>query len=118
VKHVSYTSVEAEEVLVPGADKVRVRWLIDEADGAPHFYMRRFELEPGGRTPRHTHPWEHEVYVLEGEGGVFCEGSREGFRPGDVVFIRSGEEHSFAADQGRPAAFLCLIPKEGKRPRA
>ena len=111
MKHVHYAEVEAAAVTESGAEGVRVRWLIAEQDGAPNFYMRRFELEPGGQTPHHTHPWEHEVYVLEGKGTVFGPDGAEAFRPGDVVYVPPGEEHHFEANRGRPAAFLCLVPR-------
>ena len=42
--------------------------------GAPNFTMRHFEVAPGGRTPFHAHPWEHEVYVLSGTGKVRQKG--------------------------------------------
>jgi quercetin dioxygenase-like cupin family protein len=109
MKHVHYEEVEAQDVDHPGARDATVRWLISADDGAPHFSMRRFELAPGGNTPRHVHDWEHEVYVLEGEGTVFGGGAERPFRPGDTVYIPPGEEHSFTAGQ-RPVAFLCLIP--------
>jgi len=114
MKHVHYEEVENKAVEVAGAEGVHVRWLIAEEDGAPNFYMRRFELAPGGMTPRHTHFWEHEVYVLEGEGTVFCNGAEEAFRPGDVVYVAPDEEHNFIAGPDGRVAFLCLIPKEGK----
>lgn len=113
MKHVHFDEVASEEVHVPGAEGVEVRWLVSDADGAPNFYMRRYELAPGGRTPRHRHAWEHEVYILEGQGVVFGNGVENRFRPGDVMFIPPQEEHYFAAQT--PVAFLCLIPKEGKR---
>ncbi len=113
MKHVHYDEVESQPVEVPGAEKCRIRWLIAEPDGAPNFYMRRFDLEPGGRTPKHTHAWEHEVYVLEGEGTVLGNGRENAFRAGDVVFVPPEEEHFFAADRGQAVAFLCLIPREG-----
>ena len=114
MKHVHYKEVKDLKATEAGAEGCRVRWLISDKDGAPNFYMRRFELEPGGRTPRHAHPWEHEVYVLEGEGTLLCKGGEELFRPGDVVYIPPGEAHSFTAGPKAPVAFLCLIPKEGK----
>ena len=115
MKHVHYTKVESEEVAEAGAQGVRVRWLISAEDGAPNFHMRRFELSPGGNTPRHSHPWEHEVYVLEGEGTVLSAERQSPFGPGDAVFIPEGEEHSFAADRGKAVAFLCLIPAQKKQ---
>ena len=114
MKHAHYNQIDSKEVKVPGAEGVRVRWLVSAEDGAPNFYMRRFELSPGGRTPRHAHPWEHEVYILEGEGTVFSDEGKQRFGAGDVLYVAPGEEHCFAADAQKPVAFLCLIPKEGK----
>ncbi|NLW50934.1 MAG: cupin domain-containing protein [Candidatus Brocadiaceae bacterium] len=111
MKHVHYSEVKAVDVTETGAERVKVRWLIAQDDAAPHFYMRRFEVEPGGQTPHHLHPWEHEVYILEGEGTVFGPKGGEPFGAGDVVYVPPEEEHHFAADRGRPAVFLCLIPK-------
>jgi quercetin dioxygenase-like cupin family protein len=112
MKQVHYEDVESQPVEAPGALKCRIRWLIAESDGAPNFCMRRFDVEPGGSTPRHTHPWEHEVYVLEGEGSVFGNGRGNPFRAGDAIYVPADEEHSFSADRGCAVAFLCLIPRQ------
>jgi len=117
MKHVHYSAVEAVEVEEAGARDVRVRWLVSPEDGAPNFFMRRFELGPGGRTPLHSHPWEHEVYILEGEGVVLASGRESSFRPGDAIYIPGGEEHRFAATGRRGAAFLCLVPRHDEEPR-
>jgi quercetin dioxygenase-like cupin family protein len=117
VKHVHYDDVALQEVKEPGAEGVRVRWLIGKEDGAPHFYMRRFELVPGGHTLRHRHAWEHEVYILEGEGTVFCEGREEDFAAGDVIYVAPDEEHSFAAGGRGSVAFLCLVPRQALQAR-
>ena len=58
------------DVLMEGAAGCRVRWLLGEGDRTPNFAMREFELEPGGHTPHHFHPYEHEIYVLAGEGAI------------------------------------------------
>jgi quercetin dioxygenase-like cupin family protein len=47
--------------------------LITKEMGAPNFVMRLFEIDPDGYSPFHTHAWEHEVFVLEGEGTVLTE---------------------------------------------
>ena len=104
-----YTSIEAEEVPSP-AEGVKVRWLITEKTGAPNFAMRHFLVEPGGSTPFHTHPWEHEAFILSGSGIVI---SNEGERPikeGDVVFVPPDEEHQFRNTGEEELKFLCLIP--------
>jgi quercetin dioxygenase-like cupin family protein len=113
MKHAHWHDVAGEPVEAAGARKCRIRWLIAESDGAPNFCMRRFDLEPGGHTPRHRHPWEHEVYVLEGEGTVLGNGEENAFRAGDAVYVPPDEEHFFAANRGCAVAFLCLIPRQG-----
>lgn len=108
-KHVHYTEVEAEKVVVEGAEGATVRWVISEADGASNFAMRIFEFEPGGHSPYHTHDWEHEVFILEGGGYLNVEGERRPFKPGDVVFLSPGTTHNFnAGDQG--LRMMCLVP--------
>jgi quercetin dioxygenase-like cupin family protein len=102
--------VEQQPVHMEDAQGCQVRWLLGERDGAPNFSMRQFEVAPGGYTPRHSHPYEHEVYVLEGEG-VVLEGHREHLlRPGVVVLVQPNEVHQFRNTQDRPLKFLCLIP--------
>ena len=66
-------------VEIEGAEGVEVRWLISKDDGAENFAMRMFELGGGGHTPLHTHPHEHEVFVVEGEGVFVCEGQEYPF---------------------------------------
>ncbi len=113
MKHVHYRDVEAETVTAEGSRLATVRWLIGPSDEAPNFSMRRFELEPGGNTPLHVHPWEHEIYILEGEGSVRGGDETSRVRPGDVILVPAEEQHGVFADAGGPLAFLCLIPNKG-----
>ncbi|MGE0756154.1 MAG: cupin domain-containing protein, partial [Pirellulaceae bacterium] len=103
---------------MPGAQGCQVRWLLGAADGAPTFAMRQFEVAPGGFTPLHRHPYEHEVYVLEGEG-VVLEGDREHpLVPGVVVLVKPDEVHQFRNVGPHPLKFLCLIPNSAAQPSA
>jgi quercetin dioxygenase-like cupin family protein len=57
---------------------------------------------PGSRTAWHTHPLGQNLHVTEGVG--LCQrrgGSVEVIRPGDSVFIESGEEHWHGATADR-----------------
>jgi len=94
-----------------GAEGVRIRWLIGKDDGAPNFYMRLFTVAPGGHTPLHSHKWEHEVYILAGQGVVRTADGRTAVAAGDVVFVTGGELHQFANVGGAELKFLCLVPK-------
>jgi quercetin dioxygenase-like cupin family protein len=102
--------VESQPVDMEGARGCRVRWLIGQKQGAPNFAMRHFEVAPGGHTPLHYHPYEHEVFVLEGEG-IAVEGAKQHpLRAGDVVFVRPDEVHQFRNSGSQPLKFLCLVP--------
>ena len=105
-----YSDVEAERVKEEGASRVLVRWLIDKRIGAENFAMRLFEIKPGGYTPNHQHPWEHEVFILDGEGVVVGEGGERKVEGGWVVFIPPNERHQFRNIGDKPLRLLCLIP--------
>jgi quercetin dioxygenase-like cupin family protein len=78
--------------------------------GAPTFAMRLFEVEKGGCSPLHTHSWEHEAFILEGEGVVFDGEKATPFKANDVVFVPPDEWHQFKNTGTRTLKFLCLIP--------
>jgi len=89
---------------------VSLRWVISQADGAPNFAMRVLEVEPGCATPYHQHEWEHEVFVIEGQGAVRWSGGEQALRYGSVVFVPGGEMHQFINRGSELLRFLCLIP--------
>ena len=104
------TQIESQSVVMDGASGCSVRWLINETDGAPNFAMRQFVVEPEGHTPRHSHPYEHEVYVLSGDG-VVLEGDREHpIAAGDFIYVRPDEVHQFRNTGSAALTFLCMVP--------
>jgi len=110
MKVASHLATPSKPVDMPGASGCTVRWLLSQSDGTPTFAMREFEVAPGGYTPRHSHDYEHEVFVLEGSGIVF-EGDRQHkFTAGDVIFVQPNEVHQFRNTGSNPMRFLCLIP--------
>jgi len=110
MKHVHYSEVDLEEPSEQGVKDVKLRWLISKKDGAKHFAMRLFEVQPGGHTPLHQHNWEHEVFVLEGHGEARDKTDKKPFQPGDVFFIPAMEWHQFVNTGDTISKFLCLIP--------
>jgi len=103
--NISKCAVELE-----GAKDVEIRWLISKEDGAENFAMRMFELQPGGHTPLHTHPHEHEVFVIEGHGVFVCEGQEHEFGAEYVIFVPPNTEHRFKNTGDSLLRMLCLIP--------
>lgn len=110
MKVVPYEQIESAPVEMDGAVGCRIRCLIGQEDGAPRFSMRQFEVAVGGNTPRHTHPYEHEVFVLEGSGTVLQGDQEFPLRPGTVVYVPPGLVHQFRNTGTGPLKFLCLIP--------
>jgi len=108
VNHVE--SIAQKPVDMEGATGCKVRALLGESDGTPTFAMRQFEVAPGGHTPRHHHPYEHEVYVLEGKGTVSEGDIEHPLGPGDVVLVSPDDVHQFRNTGDSPLKFLCLIP--------
>jgi quercetin dioxygenase-like cupin family protein len=104
-RHVQLSPVDAE-----GAERVSMAWLLDAARGAPTFAMRLFGIEPGGCTPRHAHPWEHEVYVIGGSGRLWMGDRWAPLSKGSYVLVLPDEEHQFACGEGEEMRFLCMIP--------
>jgi quercetin dioxygenase-like cupin family protein len=92
------------------APGVTVRWVISKQDGAPNFAMRVFEVEPGAASPFHTHPWEHEAFILAGQGHVRNETGEIPFQEGDAVFVAPGEKHQFVNDGDTTLRFICVVP--------
>jgi quercetin dioxygenase-like cupin family protein len=99
----------------PAAKDVFMRMLVGPADGAPNFFLRRFRICPGGHTPRHQHPWEHEVFVLSGEGEACSDQGGRLIAAGSVVFIPAGEIHQFKNTGHTDLEFLCIVPASSAR---
>jgi len=105
-----YHEVEASEKS-PG---VEMRTVIGAKQGAPNFAMRVFQLVPGASPPIHSHPWEHEVFVLSGRGRVHSESGDTEIGEGSVVFVEPNEPHGFSSTGDEPLRFVCVIPLPGR----
>lgn len=107
----NFEDVDEEVVTKANAEKTTIRWLITENDGAEYMATRRFKVEPGGKIGLHTHPEEHHIYVLQGEG-IFLRENEESMigRAGDVIFIPSNEKHGMVNEGSIPFIFICIIP--------
>jgi len=92
---------------LPGVVK---REVVNADDGAPNFCMRVFEVEPGSSTPSHSHPWEHEVFVLSGRGVVIGEQGETQIAKDSVVFVPPDEHHCLVNNGNEILRFICVIP--------
>ena len=103
---------QAQDVTMDGVTGVAMQMLVGRDDAAPNFAMRHFVVQPGGHTPQHSHPWEHEVFVVEGQLCVECNDEQHVISAGDAIFVPSDSMHQFTNESNQPARFLCLVPLE------
>ncbi len=103
-----YGDVNVEPVM----DGVGMRMVIGPEDGAPHFNMRIFDIEPGASTPHHSHWWEHETFVIEGEGIVRTDQGDVSLKAGHAVFMPGNEVHQFVNTGESVLKMMCLVPQK------
>ncbi len=115
MKVTNLSQIDRQPVQMEGSTGCHVRWLVGERDGAPNFAMRQFEVAPGGFTTHHSHPYEHEVFVLEGHGVILDGTVERPLRAGDVVYVAPGDVHQFRSAGDMPLKFLCLVPNSANR---
>jgi quercetin dioxygenase-like cupin family protein len=105
-----WEGASAQDYEPPAAQGVAVRWLIGTQESAPHFAMRYFEVEPGGRTSLDSHEHDHGVMILSGRGRVLLGDDESEVSFGDVVYIPPYELHQFKNIGREPLGFLCVVP--------
>ena len=74
------------------------------------------ELEPGTTAPRHSHPGEEIIYVIEGRWEYTLNGKPPVvLKAGDVLFIPAGVIHSARnVGTGRGVELATYIVEKGK----
>ena len=62
-------------------------------DGVPNYVMLWVQHPPGGTSAQHVHPWEHQAYIVEGEGVLWVDGTEYPIKAGDAVLVPPDVEH-------------------------
>ena len=94
------TDLQRHDLSVPGREVVQVR----------------VDLAPGVVAPKHNHPGEEIVYVLEGSLEYQVEGKPPvTLKAGDVLFIPSGAIHAVKnVGSGNGAELATYVVEKGK----
>lgn len=92
--------LQQHDLSIPGREVVQVR----------------VNFDPGYSSPRHTHPGEEIVYVLEGTLEYQIEGRPAAiYKAGDVLFIPAGAVHAAKnVGSGNGAELATYIVEKGK----
>lgn len=92
---------------VKGVEK---RVLIGKQHDAPNFAMRLFTVRPGGYSPKHSHDWEHEVFIVKGEATVVTPEGEMKVSAGSYVYVPKNVEHQFKNETEDILEFICVVP--------
>ena len=101
-----YTEVPERET---GFKGVTIRWLVSPKLGAKNYAMRHFTMKKGAEIPIHNHDWEHEIFILRGEGTITNGREKVHVKAGDFLYVPPNEPHGYKAT-GETLEFLCIIP--------
>ena len=82
----------------PGSPFAR---MISVDDNPPTCTMHFSEILPGETSSHHIHPWEHELYVLQGSGTLYCDDKGYPVKEGDAIFVPPQVEHYTLNDGGQ-----------------
>jgi quercetin dioxygenase-like cupin family protein len=107
----AFEAINAKEI-EEEVEGTTLRRVISDEQGARNFIMDIFQLDSGGHTKDHSHPWEHEIFVVRGEGAVVGKHGEMAFKEGDVIFIPPDEPHQIRNTGSSAIEFVCLVPKE------
>ncbi len=110
MKITSYTQAQATHFESEFVKGIAARVVIGKREGANNFCMRVFEIAPGGHTPKHSHDWEHEMFIHSGEGEVYGNDRWNPIASGTVVFMPGNEEHQLRNTGKELLVVVCVIP--------
>ncbi len=79
-------------------------------------FQARVDFAPGASFPRHTHPGEEIIYVLEGTLEYEVSGKSVMLKAGDVLFVPAGTVHAARNVGSGPAAELATYVLEKDKP--
>lgn len=73
--------------------------------------VRIVRVVRGLHRSAHRHPLSEEViYVRQGTGSVYVDGTFTGVGPGDLVHIPAGAAHGTVPDPGETMTLVCFFP--------
>jgi len=94
------TPLQQHDLSAPGREVIQVR----------------VDFDPGYVAPRHTHPGEEMIYVIEGTLQYQIEGQPDAtVKPGAVLFVPAGAIHSVKnIGSGNGAELATYVVEKGK----
>jgi quercetin dioxygenase-like cupin family protein len=93
------TDLQRHDLSAPGREVIQVR----------------VDFAPGSAFPRHTHPGEEIIYVIEGSLEYEIDGKPVKVKAGDVLFVPAGMVHAAKnVGSGNGAELATYIVEKGR----
>lgn len=94
------TDLQRHDLSAPGREVIQVR----------------VDFDTGYAAPKHTHPGEEIIYVVEGELEYEIDGKSSRVKAGDVLFVPAGSVHTAKNIGKNNAAELATYIVEKEKP--
>lgn len=99
----------------PEVKNATMKALISPKEGWDGHVMRVMEVGEDGYTPRHSHPWPHINYILEGKGVLHINGDDNEVKVGSFAYVPANKTHQFKNVGEGKFKFICIVPEEGHK---
>lgn len=94
-----------------GSTNTTMQWFRQPAEST-HFMLRKFEIQAQGHIGLHSHPEEHQIYILKGPILlVDSENHETEVQTDEFVYCPPHEVHGYRNPNSFTVSFLCGIPK-------
>ncbi|MBI9010525.1 MAG: cupin domain-containing protein [Tenericutes bacterium] len=105
--------VTAKVVNNPEAKDAFIKVLVSPKEGWDGYVMRELEVGAYGYTPKHSHPWPHINYIIEGVGELLIGEKVNRVKAGGFAYVPANETHQFRNVSGEVFKFICIVPEIG-----
>jgi quercetin dioxygenase-like cupin family protein len=105
------SKLSLHKVAIAGSINSYFNWLSSKFDESS-FSIKRYVIGPKGTITRHNHPWEHGVFIVQGNGTIReSDTTLHMVSEDSFFFIPAGTYHAFNNPSlSKPLIFICVSP--------
>jgi len=92
-----------------------IQVLVSPKEGWEGHVMRVLHVEENGYTPKHSHPWYHVNYVLDGQGELLIGDRVYPLSKGSYAYVPENTLHQFKNIGKGTLSFICIVIEEGHK---
>ncbi|MFA6801764.1 MAG: cupin domain-containing protein [Acholeplasmataceae bacterium] len=108
-------SLETIELKSETIKNTSMQVLISPSEGWEGHVMRVLHVEKDGYTTKHSHPWYHVNYILEGNGELLIGDQVHHLTKGSYAYVPKNVLHQFKNTGDTTFSFICIVVEEGHK---